>query len=270
VEASIRIPAVPILAYHEVSPDPYPAFRRYTLKVSEFARQVRWLSSRGYQAIDLDTLLRARTSGHALPARPVLITFDDGFQACADHAVPVLQTYGFTATFFLVASLMGDTSRWMSEANVTLPLMSWARARALASAGFQFGSHTLTHPRLPGLDPTRRRVELCDSRRRLEDELGRPVLHFAYPYGAYDAAVRASVADAGYATACATRSGLSEPGEDLLALRRVTVHGHDSLLDFACRLRTGLAAGERLGHVLKGVARRLMGRAGPDRDRGFG
>jgi peptidoglycan/xylan/chitin deacetylase (PgdA/CDA1 family) len=270
VEASIRIPAVPILAYHEVSPDPYPPFRRYTLTVSEFARQMRWLSSRGYRAIDLDALVRARISRDALPARPVLITFDDGFRACADHAVPVLQTYGFTATFFLVASLMGNTSRWMSEANVTLPLMSWERARALAGAGFQFGSHTLTHPRLPGLDATRRRVELCDSRSRLEDELGRPVLHFAYPYGAYDAAVRASVADAGYATACATRAGLSEPGEDLLALRRVTVHGHDSLLDFVCRLRTGLAARESLGHVLKGVVRRLTGRAGPGREQGAG
>lgn len=270
MEASIRSPAVPILAYHEVSPDPYPPFRRYTVTVSEFTRQVRWLSSRGYQAIDLDMLLRARTSGDALPARPVLITFDDGFRACADQAVPVLQAYGFTATFFLVAGLMGETSRWMSEANVTLPLMSWQRARELASAGFQFGSHTLTHPNLLGLESTRRRVELCDSRSRLEDELGRPVVHFAYPYGAYDASVRDGVADAGYVTGCATRSGLSEPGEDLLALRRMTVHGHDSMLDFASRLRTGLAAGERLRHVVKGVARRLTGRAGPSSEHGPG
>ncbi len=237
---------VPILMYHEVSPDPHPSFRRYTVTVREFARQMRWLAALGYQAIDMDALARARLGEGALPKRPVLITFDDGFQGCVDHAAPVLRAHKFTAVFYLVAGMMGQTSRWMlPEVGLELPLMSWDTVRTLAAEGFQCGAHSITHPRLAGLPPERCRAELADGRRRLEDELGRPVLHLAYPFGSYDHAVQAMAAEAGYVTACSTRAGLSGPDDELLALRRVTVYGHDSLFDFIFRLRTGTAILER-------------------------
>jgi peptidoglycan/xylan/chitin deacetylase (PgdA/CDA1 family) len=249
---------VPVLMYHEVSPSPHPAFRRYTVTVRDFTRQMRWLAAFGYQPIDMDTLVRARQGHASLPKRPVVITFDDGFQGCADYAVPALRIHGFTAVFYLVAGLMGATSRWLRpELGMELGLMSWDTARSLAAEGFRCGAHTLTHPRLSGLDPARRRAELVDARRRMEDELGQPVVHLAYPYGAFDQAVQAAAAEAGYVTACSTRPGRSGAGDDLMALHRVTVYGHDSLLDFACRLRTGAAVRERLGQAFGGVARRL-------------
>jgi peptidoglycan/xylan/chitin deacetylase (PgdA/CDA1 family) len=253
---------VPILAYHDVSPRPHPAFRRYSVTVREFTRQMRWLAAFGYEAIDMDTLVRARGGEGALPKRPVLITFDDGFQGCADHAVPVLRAHGFTAVFYLVTGLMGQTSRWMMpEPGLELPLMSWDTARALAADGFQCGAHTATHPRLVGLPPARCRAELVDARRRLEDELGSPVVHLAYPFGSYDGAVKALALEAGYATACSTRAGLSGVDDDLHALHRVTIYGHDSWLDFASRLRSGVAIGERVRHALGAVAQGLGRRA---------
>jgi peptidoglycan/xylan/chitin deacetylase (PgdA/CDA1 family) len=254
---------VPILMYHEVSPSPHPAFRRYTVTVREFSRQMRWLAALGYQAIDMDTLIHARLGQGSLPKRPVVITFDDGFQGCADHAVPVLRAHEFTAVFYLVSGLMGETSRWLlHEVGVELPLMTWDTARAVAAAGFQFGAHTVTHPRLAGLDPSRCRAELVDARSRMEDELGRPVVHLAYPYGSFDRAVQVAAAEAGYVTACSTRAGLSGADDDLLALRRVTIYGHDSLLDFACRLRTGTALRERVGQAFGGVVRRFRRQPG--------
>jgi peptidoglycan/xylan/chitin deacetylase (PgdA/CDA1 family) len=250
---------VPILMYHEVSPSPHPAFRRYTVTVRDFTRQMRWLAAFGYQPIDMDTLVHARQGHASLPKRPVIITFDDGFQGCADHAVPVLRTQGFTAMFYLVAGLMGRTSRWLRpELGMELPLMSWDTARSVAAEGFRFGAHTLTHPRLPGVDPARRRDELVHARGRMEDELGHSIVHLAYPYGDFDQIVQAAAAEAGYVTACSTRPGRSGPDDDLLALHRVTVYGHDSLLDFAWRLRTGAAVGERLGQAFSGVAQRLV------------
>ena len=255
-------PPVPILAYHDVSPRPHRSFRRYSVTVREFARQMRLLAAFGYEAIDMDALVRARTGQGVLPKRPVLITFDDGFQGCVDHAVPVLRAHGFTAVFYLVTGLMGQTSRWMvSEPGLELPLMSWDAARALAAEGFQCGTHTATHPRLAGLPPSRCRAELVDARRRLEDELGRPVVHLAYPFGSYDDAVQALAADAGYATACSTRAGLSGADDDLLALHRVTIYGHESWLDFASRLRSGVALRERLQQALGAVVARV-GRRG--------
>jgi peptidoglycan/xylan/chitin deacetylase (PgdA/CDA1 family) len=254
---------VPVLMYHEVSPTPHPSLRRYTVTVRQFARQMRWLAALGYQAIDMDALVRARLGQSSLPKRPVLITFDDGFQGSADHALPVLRAHNFTAVFYLVAGLMGETSRWMlPEVGVELSLMSWETARVLAAEGFQCGAHTVTHPRLAGLDPARCRAELVDARRRLEDELGRPVVHLAYPFGSYDPGVQGIAAEAGYVTACSTRAGLSGADDDLLALHRVTIYGHDSLFDFACRLRTGTAVRERFGLALGGVMRHFRQRRG--------
>ena len=258
--------AVPILVYHDVSPEPTPAFRRYSITVSDFARQMAWLAERGYQAIDLDALVAARSGRSLLPERPIVITFDDGFQGCADHGVPVLQAHGFTAVFYLVAGSMGQTSRWMAEdPGVNLPLMSWDTARRLAAAGFQCGVHTMTHPRLTALPPGVRRAELVQGRRRLEDELGRPAVHLAYPYGAYDPPVRLSAVEAGFASACSTRPGRSAPDDDLMALHRLTVYGHDSLADFAWRVRAGAAPREWLGRTLGWMKRRVS--AGRDSGR---
>ena len=246
--------AVPVLMYHEVSPTPHPSFRRYTVTVRAFTWQMRWLAACGYQAIDMNDLLRARLGQGSLPERPVLITFDDGFQGVVDHAVPVLRAHKFTAVFYLVTGLMGKTSRWMlPEVGLDLPLMTWDSAKALAAEGFQCATHTVTHPRLASLEPGRCRTELVDARRRLEDELGGPAVHLAYPYGSYDPGVQALVAEAGYVTACSTRAGLSTVDDDLLALHRVTIYGHDSLFDFACRLRTGAGLRERLTQALGGV-----------------
>lgn len=241
---------VPILMYHQVAPRPAETFRKYTVTPRAFAAQMAWLALAGYAPVTLDRLVEARGGGRALPPRAVVITFDDGFQGCADYAVPVLRARGFTAVFFIVAGLVGGTSAWLlAERGVELAMMGWPTIRALDAAGFQIGAHTMSHPRLAGLAPADCRRELGDSRRRLEDELGRAVRHMAYPFGSYDEAARAAAAEAGYRSACSVRIGLSPAGDDPLALRRVPVLGQDSLLDFACRLRTAwpLSASLRSG-----------------------
>jgi peptidoglycan/xylan/chitin deacetylase (PgdA/CDA1 family) len=109
--------------------------------------------------------------------------------------------------------------------------------RSLNSGGIEVGSHTVGHPRLTGLAPQEVRMELRSSKSQLEDVLGRPVEHFAYPFGNYNDAVRDAVADAGYSSACSTRWGKRHTASDLFALRRVEVQGRDSLFQFALKLR---------------------------------
>ena len=236
--------AVPILMYHQLTPHPAPEFRRYTITPRRFAAQMACLSLMGYRAVGLDAVLGRR---HALPRRPVVITFDDGIEGCCEYAMPVLTTRRFTATFYVVAGLVGQRSRWTrSEVGIELPLMDWPALRSLRAAGFDLGSHTMSHPRLPTLSPAACREELRSSRHLLEDRLGHEVAHLAYPFGAFDASVRSVAADAGYRSACSTRPRLATADDDPLALPRVNVYGHDSLLDFACRVWTARSARDLL------------------------
>jgi len=259
----VEAPRVPILMYYEVTPHPDPAFARYSVTARVFARQMRWLAAFNYRPVDMDALLRARLGLERLPHRAVVITFDDGLQSCVDHAVPVLRRHGFTAVFYLVAGLMGGRTSWLrQELNLELPIMSWDAARRLAAYGFQCGAHTMSHPRLAGLDAAQVRRELAEARQRLEDELDAPVLHLAYPYGSFDAAVRREAEDAGYITACSTRANLSGPEDDPLAMPRVPIYGGETLLDFAWRVRTARALPVKVRRTLRAAARRFTGARG--------
>jgi peptidoglycan/xylan/chitin deacetylase (PgdA/CDA1 family) len=230
---------IPILMYHQVTPRPIAAFAKYTVTPQSFAAQMRWLAITGYTPIMMTTLVEARLASRAPPSRPVVITFDDGFRDCVEFALPVLQRHRFTAVFYLVAGLMGRTSRWMASADdLRFPLVDWTTARALQDAGMECGAHSLTHPPLATCSAARSREELVASRRILEDRLGREVLDFAYPYGSVTPGVRAMAAEAGYRSACTGEKRLATDEDDLLLLPRVPVYGGESLLDFAWRLRT--------------------------------
>jgi peptidoglycan/xylan/chitin deacetylase (PgdA/CDA1 family) len=241
-------PAIPILMYHQISPQASRAFRKYVVTVKAFAAQMNWLARAGYVPISLDTLIAYRSGRDALPVRPVVITFDDGFRDCAEHAVPILKARSFTATFYLVAGMVGETSRWLlAERGIEFQLMDWATARQLVAAGFNCGCHTMSHPRLADLSPALCHEELLRSRQLLEDNLGHEVTHLAYPFGSFNDSVRAVVAETGYRSACSVRIGLSASDDDPLALHRVPICGQDSLLDFICRLSTARSIREYMG-----------------------
>ncbi len=249
---------IPILMYHQVSTNPHPAFRKYTVTARAFAVQMKWLATARYTPITLDALLACREGSGVLPGRPVIITFDDGYQDCAEYAAPILQKYGFTAIFYLVAGLAGQTTHWLkAERGIEFPLMDWAAARRLQKAGFQIGSHAMSHPHLDALNAQSCRSELQTSRKILEEQLDREIRHLAYPFGAYNEAVRAIAAESGYRSACSVRIGLSKPDDDLLALHRVPVTGQDRVTDFICRLSTAWPVKETLRGKSQAAFRRI-------------
>jgi peptidoglycan/xylan/chitin deacetylase (PgdA/CDA1 family) len=250
---------VPILMYHDVASTPAAGFAFYTVSPDSFRAQMRFLAWAGYTAVSLDALAGSPLAQDLLPERPVVITFDDGFRSCIENAVPVLARYGFTATFFIVAGLVGDRSRWLRETlRDDLPLADWRLLRRLVENGFECGAHSMSHPHLPSLSPDACRAELAESKRVLEERLGREVPHAAYPYGDFTPGVRAVAAEVGYRTACAVRGGFSGPDDDRFALRRIAVGGGESLVDFVWRLRTA----QYPGPYLRGKARRAWERIG--------
>ena len=249
--------AVPILMLHEVSARPDPRYRKYTLTPRELDERLDWLGAKGYESISMDDLLAARRGERSLPARPVAITFDDGGRDCIDHAVPALAKRNQTATFYIVAGVVGGPMRWLrAEIGFELPAADWPALRAAEAAGMHCEAHSVSHPRLAKVSADECRDELTRGRAMLEEGLGHPVRHLAYPFGSHSAETIELAREAGYLTACTTEEALAAPAHDLLALPRVPVLGTEGLGEFAHRVRTAQRAGP-LQVKLEQVARRL-------------
>ena len=139
--------------------------------------------------------------GHvALPQRPIVLTFDDGFQDFHTQALPLLKKFGFTATLYITTGFIGETSRWLAEGgDGQRPMLNVAQIQEIAASNIEIGAHTHTHPMLDML-PQKQVVEEVERPKAiLEDALGAPVESFAYPFGYYSDAVKRAVVSSPYA-----------------------------------------------------------------------
>jgi len=165
----------PILVYHHiVLGDPQ---NLYSVSVDIFRKQMEALHDFGYTAIPISLLVQAITQGAELPPRPVVITFDDGNRDIYENAFPILQEMGFVATMYLIDSYLDSGGGSLSI----------EQAQDLLAAGWEFGSHSMTHSDLTGNHDILW-YEIKNSRKVLEERIGAPVQTFAYPFGAMDAA----------------------------------------------------------------------------------
>lgn len=211
---------LPILTYHHVGPRPRGArLRGLYVSPELFNRQMGELRDAGFSSGSLDALAR----GEEPPPPRVVVTFDDGFRDVFLHALPGLADSGLRAIQFLVAERIGGTNEWQQQAgDVREPLMNEAQVHAWLAGGHEIGSHTLTHPWLTRIPVAQAREEISSSRKALEDRFGVAVRHFCYPYGDVNEVIRELVGEAGYATACTTRTGINPAGCDPLMLQRFT------------------------------------------------
>jgi peptidoglycan/xylan/chitin deacetylase (PgdA/CDA1 family) len=155
----------------------------------------------------------------------VVLTFDDGFRNVYEHALPVLQIYGFPATVFLVTDYCEKTNSWPGQ-TVRIEgesLLRWREIQEMSRAGISFGSHTRTHSDLRTLSIQQAEEELAGSKKAIADVTGSPVDTLAYPYGAYDAVVR-DLARQHFRLACSTRLGFVKRDSDLFALERIEMY----------------------------------------------
>jgi peptidoglycan/xylan/chitin deacetylase (PgdA/CDA1 family) len=253
---------VPILMYHEVATGTELAALRgktqhgYIVTRERFHAHMSLLHRLGAQAIDLNDVLAWRAGRAALPPKPVVITFDDGFAGNERHALPILAEFGFPATFFVISNKVGD------------PLMMTKRQlRALADAGMAIQSHTANHPLLSKLDASQTRVELADSKQTLEDIVGQPVRHISLPNGDSNVHYRQLAGETGYLTGCGSAFGLNDRSADVYFLRRIAVKA-----DTPASTVGGIVSGDervlrRLAAIagLKGMIPRLLGKSRYDR-----
>ena len=234
----------PVLTYHKFGPRPRGVrLKGLYLGTALFDRQLTELRVAGWKSGSLETPGDPRVKGTPV-RREIVLTIDDGFRSVHEHALAILRRRDFRAILFLVADRLGRQNDWeVAEGEAMAPLMNETEVREWLAAGHVIGSHTLSHPRLTRVAPAAAREEIVASRCRLEDRFGVPVRHFCYPYGDWNSAVRGWVEEAGYATACTTDFGVNAPGQDRMALRRITARYPS-----------------RGGRVVRGWWRRLWGR----------
>ncbi|MFF6878800.1 MULTISPECIES: polysaccharide deacetylase family protein [unclassified Streptomyces] len=220
---------VPILMYHAVATDPNDATRALSVTPEAFAEQMAVLADRGLTPVTTARLAACWRSGRPLPERPVLITFDDGYEGVHRHALPALAKHGFPATLFVSTGwLRGpyDTGGGLDT------MLDWDQVRELAAGGVEIGGHSHTHPQLDQVSDATLRFELIHCKEIVSDQLGTVPASFAYPYGYSSRRVRQAVRETGYAQALAVGNGLARRAQGPYALRRVTVRRSTGIEEF--------------------------------------
>jgi peptidoglycan/xylan/chitin deacetylase (PgdA/CDA1 family) len=216
---------IPVLNYHQVEDN---VNNPLTLSNQEFEEQMAYLHRHGYNSITPDQLIMHLRTGAALPDKPVLITFDDGYRDNYMNAYPIMKKYGFTGTVFLITDLVGHNSWYLD----------WQQIRKMQQDGFIFGSHTLNHVSLTTLAPDEARRQLIKSREGIEWRLGTPVRYFAYPTGAYNKEIEELVKNSGYEAAFTVDFGRVSITSDGYALERIPIFkSRYTLYDFYFRLK---------------------------------
>jgi peptidoglycan/xylan/chitin deacetylase (PgdA/CDA1 family) len=249
---------VPVLMYHSIATKATRKFRRFAVDPGEFAAQMSYLDTAGYRPVTVAERARSRSAGRPLPARPVVLTFDDAYTDFYGAALPVLREHDFRATLFVPTAYVGASARWnASTGEETREILSWGALRDIAAEGVEMAAHSHTHPQLDRLPAQVVRDEICRSRSLTEDNLAVHVEGFAYPFGYRNRAARGAVAAAGLRYACVVDDLTTAPGDDLLALPRLTVNAGIGVAGLARLLSSRQTRRRRLGAAAKRAAWRV-------------
>ena len=216
---------VPILMYHVIAPalanTPFPDLY---VKPADFRAQVAWLAAHGYHAVTLRQVYDYWRGEHALPPKPVVLTFDDGYDSDFTVALPTLRARRWPGVLDLEV-------RNLQLVWGTRPEM----VRKMIAAGWEIDAHTLTHPDLTTVDPAELRRQVAGSRAAIRRMFHQPVDFFCYPAGRYDDAVVAAVRAAGFLGATTKNEGFARP-DSLYTLDRVRVDASDGVAGLAAKL----------------------------------
>ena len=223
---------VPVLMYHSVSDAPTAPTRALSVRPAMFAAQLRYLGHQGFSGLTFGELCQRRRTRQPLPARPIVLTFDDGYADLVEEALPIMIEQGFPATVFVTTGWLRGAARYAADPPPGR-MLSWGQVSELSSAGVEIAAHSHSHPQLDQISEPRLRVELASSRRLLEDRLGHPVCSLAYPYGYSSKRVRAVAREIGYLQGAVVGNAAAPSSCDPFYVPRLTIRRSTSLAVFA-------------------------------------
>lgn len=241
-----KVNGLAVLMYHKVGD--YPAgskLKSLWVTAEEFRWQMEYLKRHGYTPLLFSDLAEIQAGRLPAPEKPALVTFDDGYANNYEVAFPILRELGVKGNIFLVYETLDHHNAWHNpETEPWIPMLTWDHIFQMQKSGLMdFGSHTMRHRNLPSIPIDDARWEIFESRKRLQEKLGRTIVAFAYPYGAgaYVPDIRAAALEAGYSFDFGIRQGYSpwpwnpESGP----LKRLFIRGDDNRFDFHLHMTRG-------------------------------
>jgi len=225
-----RTVKIPILMYHHVGDLPPKATRLrsdLTVSTSDFEQQVKWLSEQGFTSINLENIYQYSQHQFTLPKKPVVFTFDDGYDDVFLNAIPILKKYGFIGSFAIITQYpktqLGDNF-----------YASWQEIAQAQADGNEIVSHTQNH-----FDGTNKKFNadyiyqnLSGSIADIQNHLGLTTNILIYPYGHYNSTYIGQAKKAGFVMGVTVHEGSLINLDDLMQTPRIRVHGHEDFERF--------------------------------------
>ena len=218
-----------VLEYHHVNDDVGNDGWAYTVPVADFAEQLDYLQAEGYTTITMQDFMRAKKGKQELPAKPVVLTFDDGYEDNYTTLLPMLEERHMTAVVYMVTNSIGRKD-----------YLSWNQLRDMQARGIEIGSHTANHQPLTSLDREKQAEEMKLSKRLMEWNGLKTIYSFSYPNGAYDEEMPDLLRENEYLNAVTGDGGLNTLKTNPYLLQRTNIpHPRLGLLEFKLRLFKG-------------------------------
>ena len=198
----------------------------YNVPPEEFAAQMDYLQQQGYTTITMLEFIKASRGKFEMPAKPIILTFDDGYEDNYTIMLPILEAHGMKATMYMVTN------------NIGLPdYLSWEQLKEMQDRGVEIGSHTANHQPLAGMTKAEQNEELKLSKLILEWNGIHTVFSFSYPNGSYDADLPEMLRQNNYLSAVTGDAGLNTFQTNSYLMQRVNIpHPRFGLLEFRLRL----------------------------------
>lgn len=201
---------IPVLMYHSIS-DRDPS-NSLLVSPSEFENEMAWLHDNGFTSLSLDELYYSLTTGN-VPAKPVVITFDDGYDDNYTNAYPILKKYGLIGNFFVITDYIGTKQGFM---NVDM-------LKEMHSNGMIIESHTSNHQELKNISDDAKISSIKNAQNFLKENLNIDSKFICYPVGRYDESTKNIVSSLGIKLAVTTEPGLANINQGLTSLKRVRI-----------------------------------------------
>lgn len=228
-ETANQLLLVPILMYHHIDEIGAESVNReFYIHPDDFHDQIRFLSENDFQTINLSDLHAALTTGKELPANPIILTFDDGYQDQFDHAFPILEEFGFSGTFFIIPDFVEEQLNGY---------MTWENVEEMFNAGMQIELHG--DEALTEMSSEEMQQRILETQAMIAANLNDTPQFYAYPFGQYDQVTIQLLNDLGFLGALTTNSDLYHTPEYLFEIPRLFVAPTMNLSNFEELINTG-------------------------------